>query len=94
MKMLKLIKTCFLLIVTILSGLSAYCQNFIGVTKSNEGQTINLANDQVLEIKLPCNPSTGYGWYPTSINKDVITQTGDWDFIPDKNNGIVGQARY
>lgn len=91
MKMLKLIKTCFLLIVTILSGLSAYCQNFVGVTKINEGQTIKLSNEQVLEIKLPCNPSTGFAWYPTLINTNVIKQTGDWDFISDQSSGIVGK---
>ena len=53
-----------------------------------------ILQDQVLEIKLPCQPSTGYGWYPTAINKGVIKQTGDWDFLPDNNNDLVRTTGY
>ena len=81
-----------LLIISIFFTLSLNCQNFVGITKSNDGQTIILNKEDVLEIKLPCQPSTGYGWYPVSIEKSAIKQTGDWEFTSDQiNDGIVGQ---
>lgn len=80
-----------LLIVAILFTVNAWCQNFVGLTRNSEGQTIILNNDQVLEIKLPCQPSTGYGWYPTTLNKDVIAQAGDWEFVSSQASKMVGQ---
>lgn len=75
----------------ILFALNTNSQNFIYVTKSNLGQTISIATNQVLEVKLPCNPSTGYGWYATSIDTNLISQIGDEEFVPYSNNGMVGQ---
>jgi PKD repeat protein/predicted secreted protein len=69
-------------------------QNFVQITKSNSGQTIVLDTNQVLEIGLPSNPSTGYGWYEASVNNkniETIVQTGDWEFIPYSNSEMVGQ---
>ncbi|MGD0710789.1 MAG: C1 family peptidase, partial [Bacteroidales bacterium] len=86
----------FVIIFTILFAFSIYGQNFIKVTKSNSGQTIRLTTDQVLEISLPCTPSSGYGWYEasSSINRNIetIVQSGDWEFVPYSNDiGLVGQ---
>jgi C1A family cysteine protease len=81
-----------LLLISLFFAISLHCQNFVGVSRSEGGQTIILYNDQVLEIKLPCQPSTGYAWYATDINKEVITRTGDWDFISEEMSGKVGQA--
>jgi len=79
-------------------------QNVIKVDRSNERQTIQLNQDQVLEISLARKASTGYGWYESnsitnkSITK-VITQLGDYDFVLDPNTGtstdgnsFVGQS--
>ncbi len=52
----------FVTILAVLFTNSIYSQNFVKATRSNAGQTISLATDQVLEISLPRNPSTGYGW--------------------------------
>jgi PKD repeat protein/predicted secreted protein len=74
---------------------SVHGQNFVEITKSNYGQTINLTTNQVLEVKLPCNPSSGYGWYATSVDVGkgaIIQQIGDWEFVPDPNSGKVGQS--
>ena len=67
-------------------------QNFLEVTQSSSGQTVNLSDDQVLEIKLPGNPSSGYSWYASDLSKGVIKQIGSRDFIPDPSNNIVGQS--
>ncbi len=79
-------RTKILLFSFIFYSFSLHCQIFIEVTVSNRGQTINFDSSQVLEIKLPCQPSTGYGWYIIEIDTSVIKQIGNWDFIPDTNN--------
>src|SRR5208283_997739 len=89
--MYSIMRAYLLLIVAIFFTLSVECQNFISVTRISEGQTISLGNDQVLEIKLPCNPSTGYCWCTTSIDKSSIIQTGDWEFLPEQKRSIAGQ---
>jgi predicted secreted protein len=64
----------------IICAFSVHGQNFVDVTKSNSGQTINLTTNQVLEVKLPCNPSSGYGWYATSVDAGkvaIIQQIGN-----------------
>ena len=85
-------RTKILLISFILYSFSLQSQNFVEVTPNNKGQTLNLGTDQVLEIKLQSNPSKGYGWYVTEINTGMIKQMGNWDFIPNSNNNIVGQS--
>ena len=65
-------------------------QNFVTVTKSNNGQTITLAPDQVLEVQLPRKASTGYIWCKPKAADDKpsvlpIAQIGDDDFIQDPN---------
>lgn len=79
-------------------------QNVIKVDRSNERQTIQLNQDQVLEISLARKASTGYGWYESNsiTNKSVtkaIAQLGDYDFALDPNTGtsidgnsFVGQS--
>ncbi|MFA5780879.1 MAG: C1 family peptidase [Bacteroidales bacterium] len=92
-------------IVSILFANSIYGQNFVDVTKSNNGQTINLSTDQVLEVKLPRISSAGYTWCEsiTSTDKTIqqsIAQIGNGDFIPDAGSGtfinkkgrMVGQS--
>jgi len=73
---------------------SIYGQNFVDVTRSNEGQTVYLASDQVLEIKLPRTPSNGYNWCEQKINADQpvkqsVSQIGEGTFIPDASLGKV-----
>ena len=90
------------ILFTALGVIFALClqgQNFIQINKSNSGQTIQLAKDQVLEVMLPKTPSNGYTWCEQStsdINKiqRSISEIGDGDFIhPDtKGAKMVGQS--
>ena len=90
-----------LIILTAIGVFFSIClqaQNFIQINKTNSGQTIQLAHDQVLEIMLPKTPSNGYTWCETnttdkSINLS-IEQIGEGDFINDDTQGekIVGQS--
>ncbi len=65
--------------------------DIITVTLADSGQVINLPNNYLLQVKLPCNPSTGFGWYVTDIDHNVLTQAGNWDFLPDSTGSKVGQ---
>jgi len=73
-------------ILALLIAVNVQAQNIVEITKNNSGQTISLNNTQVLEIKLYCNPSTGYGWYAADLGKGVITEIGKRNFIPDSPN--------
>jgi C1A family cysteine protease len=94
-------KTLLFLLVAVFFSIVVRGQNFVSVTKSNNGQTINLSADQVLEVKLPRTPSNGYVWCLSNVagNKEIqrsITQIGDGDFISARTtaNGkvLVGQS--
>ncbi|MGD0711146.1 MAG: C1 family peptidase, partial [Bacteroidales bacterium] len=78
-------------------------QNFVQLSKTDAGQTIALAPDQVLEINLPEIPSSGYTWCEAtaSDNKTIsktIAQIGGSDFIDNPFSGksikhkMVGQS--
>jgi inhibitor of cysteine peptidase len=79
-------------ILALIFALSVQGQNFIQIDQNNTGEKVTIAKDEVLEIKLPSTPSTGYGWYLRNANLDILEQVGDWDFISDDLNEPVGSA--
>ena len=86
-------KIIYLLFVSMLYTYCVHAQTFVDASKNNNGQTINLTSEQVLNINLLCQPSTGYGWYIVNADSSVIKQIGNWSFIPDSannNNHMVG----
>ncbi len=80
-----------LTIITVLFVFSVNGQDFLELTQSNSGQTIHLNNNQIIYIKLPATPSTGYNWYITNMDKGVITTIGDEEFLPGQSKDLVGQ---
>ncbi len=81
-------KKALLLFSVLLIVAYGYGQNFISVHENNNGQTINLSPDKVLEIKLPRLSSTGYIWCesPNAMDKSIqrsIENVGDDLFIAD-----------
>ncbi len=83
-QLLQTLVLCFLLSV------ASYAQNFIQAGKTNHLQQINLNSAEVLEVKLPAHPSTGYAWHVTSNNSTIIKQTGNWEFVSDDPNHPIG----
>ncbi len=84
-----------LLVVLCLSlGWSAQGQNFIQVGKNNAQQQIAIPVNQVLELRLPATPATGYVWHLKNNNCNaILKQVGNWEFIsdtPDKPIGTPG----
>ena len=84
---MKKVFTVFLAIFAVLFAKSSDGQNFVKVTKTNAGQTINLSTDQVLELRLPRKSSTGFIWCESvssdKATRNSIAQIGDDDFVLD-----------
>jgi inhibitor of cysteine peptidase len=57
------------------------------VTERQSGQTIALKTKQILEVRLPSNPSTGYSWELTE-RSELLQQVGKQSFAqePQKRN--------
>lgn len=54
----------------------------ITVTEAHDGQTIVVAGDQVLNVDLEGNPTTGYSWAILTIDDSVLRQVGETEFEP------------
>ncbi len=93
MKQLLNIKQLLLVALFLSLGWCAQGQNFIQVTKGNTQQLIALPINQVLELRLPAVPSTGYVWQLKNSNsKTILKQVGDWEFESDTPDQPVGTA--
>jgi C1A family cysteine protease len=51
-----------LVIILFISSMISFAQELVQTGLSENHQTFNLSTQQVLEVKLPSNPSTGYSW--------------------------------
>jgi len=56
---------------------------------SNRVDTLNATVGQEFEIKLGANPSTGYNWLISKLDKNFLEVTGQ-DFVPNAPAGVVG----
>jgi C1A family cysteine protease len=81
-----------LLCIIFLSGYNSYGQNFVPVSKINSPSSVTIATDQVLEVRLPSTPSTGFGWYLKNGDQNIVVQTGEEDFISDDLNNPIGNS--
>jgi inhibitor of cysteine peptidase len=62
---------------------------------SADGTTQELKKGEVMSITLESNPSTGFGWFATSSNPDVLTQMGEPVYQEPKSDSttpILGAA--
>jgi len=62
---------------------------------SADGSTQQLKLGEVMSITLESNPSTGYSWFATVSNPDVLSQMGEPEYIeptPSSSTLIVGAA--
>jgi PKD repeat protein/predicted secreted protein len=83
-----------LLALCLIAGLGASGQKYTRLTQANSQQIIHVPADQALEIQLPGQPSTGYGWYLKNSSKNKIAatlvQAGTWEFIPSATSKGTG----
>jgi len=59
------------------------------LTQADKGQFFEVQRDDVILIRLPENPTTGYLWAIDEINGAVL-ELEDSDFVPASNAGIGG----
>lgn len=79
------------LILIAFSFSNALAQGFIKIDETKAGQQITVEPDQVLEVQLPINASSGYSWNLTNGNQ-VIEQIGDWEFVSDRPDQPIGAS--
>lgn len=61
------------------------------LTPSDSGREIDTTVGQVLELKLPSNRTTGYGWVEQSAGAMILERCGEPDYETDKApEGMVG----
>ena len=74
--------------------LSAQAEQILNDT--NHQQTITVKPKEVLIVKLPSNPSTGYMWQFTPPADATVTLKGNWKHTPNKKNtpGAGGETTW
>ncbi len=79
-------------VLCLFTYMGMYSQKDVRLTPNNAHQTVQVAQDQALELQLPAHPSTGYGWYLKSTAKSTskLAQAGSWEFTPDNVTAAPG----
>jgi predicted secreted protein len=78
------------------SWMNSSAQNFVQINAEQNGKQVTIAADQVLEVQLPAQPSTGYGWYLRNSNNEItrqagiVEQVGNWEFTSDNPKNSIG----
>lgn len=87
------------LILVSCSFMNAFGQDFVKISSEQNGKQVAIAADQVLEVQLPSNPSTGYGWYLRNSNNEIVRemngiveQVGNWEFISGNSKNTMGAS--
>ncbi|MCX8033300.1 MAG: protease inhibitor I42 family protein [Thermoleophilia bacterium] len=65
----------------------------VKLTEADNGKTITIKVGQTIEVTLPGNPTTGYGWGAALADKDkaLLEQVGEPVYTQDKTDGeLVG----
>lgn len=63
-----------------LVALMGACSSAVTVTDSDDGGSVQLAVGDELDVALSANPSTGYDWYVTAVDRAVLEQSADPTF--------------
>ena len=77
-----------MLLVAMAVLLSA-CSGAVSVTDANDGESVAIEVGQELEVSLPANPSTGFGWTIAIDDPSVLEQVSQPEFASD-SVGTVG----
>jgi inhibitor of cysteine peptidase len=78
--------TWLVLAVLVLTGLIAACASDEAFTLSmaDQGRSINLETGQELVLRLPSNPTTGYGWEIETLDRALLEPVGEAEFVQDE----------
>jgi inhibitor of cysteine peptidase len=83
--MKKIAITIFVLLIAcgILFGCSP--RHTISIGEAENGKTVEINAGDMLKISLAGNPTTGYNWYVSSVDTQVLAQVGDPSFVASSN---------
>jgi inhibitor of cysteine peptidase len=57
----------------------------LSIGEAENGKTVEINAGDILKISLAGNPTTGYNWYVSSVDAQVLVQVGDPSFIASSN---------
>ncbi|HSH67175.1 MAG TPA: protease inhibitor I42 family protein, partial [Bacteroidia bacterium] len=80
------------LILIAFSFSNVFGQGFVKIDKEQAGKQISITQNEVLEVQLPSNPSSGYVWSLQNNNNQVVEQVGDWEFVSDRPDQPIGAS--
>jgi len=74
-------------VLLILCGILFSCspRRTISVGESENGKTVEIKAGDTVKIALAGNPTTGYNWYVSSVDTQVLAQVGDPSFVASSN---------
>jgi inhibitor of cysteine peptidase len=55
------------------------------VLESDNGGSVSIETGETLQVSLSGNPTTGYTWFITDLDTDILVQVGEPAFDPDTN---------
>lgn len=83
MRKMAIILFVFFIASSVLFGCSP--RRTITLGTADNGKTIKINAGDTLKISLEGNPTTGYNWYASSANSQVLSQIGDPSFVASSN---------
>src|SRR3954469_4056119 len=89
--MKKQLQRYFVCLLTLIGG-ATFAQGFVQVTLNNANEAISLKQDQVLEIRLPYTPSSGYAWYLKESRNIKFLQQVESSFESDTPDNLEGST--
>lgn len=88
--MKKLVQISILCTFLLICG-GLFAQGFVQATLTNANQSLALAANQVLEIRLPSTPSNGFGWYlKENSSSRLVQQVEQAGFESDNSQNLEG----
>ena len=80
----------FILFVGVTLFLLTACASTQMVDQTMNGASVELKKGQLMVLKLPSNPTTGYDWEIVSIDPSMIKQSGEMTYKSDSK--LAGSA--
>lgn len=68
-----------------ITGAGAGSARTVTIGAADDGGRVQLVVGQMLDVALGGNPTTGYLWMVDTIDRAVLRETGEWEFVPDSD---------
>lgn len=68
-----------------ITGAGADSARAVAIGADDNGSRVQLVVGQMLDVALGGNPTTGYLWMVDTIDRAVLRETGEWEFVPDSD---------